>query len=262
MKQRIITAVVALAIFIPIIVLGGWLVQLAAVALALVAMAEVFIMKRQLIISVEALISFVGVASLVLPNLITGWLPGHISPTFAFYGLVLLLLLCTVFFNKSFNFDDAGVYTLAMLYIGFGFHYFVIARYDGLATLFYALLIVWCTDTGAYFIGKYMGKHKLAPHVSPNKTWEGSVGGVVVATVICTIFVAFFPVSHASLVTMVILTIILSIAGQLGDLVESALKRYYGVKDSGKILPGHGGILDRFDSLLFVLPLLHLLAIV
>ncbi|USS86559.1 phosphatidate cytidylyltransferase [Fructilactobacillus cliffordii] len=262
MKQRIITAVVALAIFIPIILMGGWLVELAAVALALVAMAEVFIMKKQIIISVEALIAFVGVAALVLPSLITGWLPANVSPNFAFYILVLLLLLCTVFFNKSFNFDDAGVYTLAMLYIGFGFHYFVMARHDGLVVLFYALLIVWCTDTGAYFIGKYMGKHKLAPHVSPNKTWEGSVGGVLVATIVCTVYVMFFPVSHASLMTMILLTVILSIAGQLGDLVESALKRYYGVKDSGKILPGHGGILDRFDSLLFVLPLLHLLGIV
>ncbi|USS85432.1 phosphatidate cytidylyltransferase [Fructilactobacillus myrtifloralis] len=262
MKQRIITAIVALAIFIPIILMGGWLIELAAVALALVAMAEIFIMKKQIIISVEALIAFIGVAALVLPNLATGLLPAYLTPSVAFYGLVLLLLLCTVFFHKSFNFDDAGVYTLAMLYIGFGFHYFVVARHDGLAVLFYALLIVWCTDTGAYFVGKYFGKHKLAKYVSPNKTWEGSVGGVVIATVVCSIYVTFFPVSPAGLIPMIGLTVILSVAGQLGDLVESALKRYYGVKDSGKILPGHGGILDRFDSLLFVLPVLHLLGIV
>jgi len=84
----------------------------------------------------------------------------------------------------------------------------------------------------------------------------------VIATIVCTIYLYFFPISGINLIVMIGFTIILSIFGQLGDLVESALKRFYGVKDSGKILPGHGGILDRFDSLLFVLPVLHLLGIV
>ncbi len=108
-------------------------------------------------------------------------------------------------------------------------------------------------------IGRKLGRHKLAPHISPNKTWEGSIGGTLVATVIVGLYAYFYPQGNYSLLTTILLIVIVSVIGQFGDLVESALKRYYGVKDSGKILPGHGGILDRFDSLLLVLPALHLL---
>ncbi|WP_429970807.1 phosphatidate cytidylyltransferase [Fructilactobacillus sp. Tb1] len=262
MKQRIITAIVALLIFIPVIVTGGYVIDFAAIVLGVIAMSEVFIMKKKMILSIEALISYIGVACIIVPTNFANVLPDYLSPAFVFYILVMLLLLATVFSKNKFNFDDAGVYTLAMLYIGFGFHYFIVARQDSLTTLLYALFIVWCTDSGAYFVGKYFGKNKLAKHISPNKTWEGSIGGTVIATIVCSIYLYFFPISGISLIAMVGFTIILSIFGQLGDLVESALKRFYGVKDSGKILPGHGGILDRFDSLLFVLPLLHLLGIV
>ena len=105
-------------------------------------------------------------------------------------------------------------------------------------------------------IGRKIGKHKLAPHISPNKTWEGSIGGTVVAVIVAAIYLYFFPQKY-SYGVMVALTLLFSIGGQLGDLIESALKRHYGVKDSGKILPGHGGIFDRFDSIMFVLPLMH-----
>lgn len=262
MKQRIITAIIALMVFIPVIFIGGILVDITAVVLGLVALSEVVIMRKKLLISMEAIIAFLGVVCLIIPANFSNLLPDYLSPAFLFYVLVILLLLATVFSKNRFNFDDVAVYTLAMLYIGFGFHYFIVARQDSLTTLLYALFIVWCTDSGAYFVGKYFGKHKLAKHISPNKTWEGSIGGTVIATIVCTIFVIFYPVSGISTFSMLIFTIILSIFGQLGDLVESALKRFYDVKDSGKILPGHGGILDRFDSLLFVLPLLHLLGIV
>lgn len=136
-----------------------------------------------------------------------------------------------------------------------------LTRDAGLYYVLFALLIVWSTDTGAYFIGRQFGKHKLAPHVSPNKTVEGFIGGIVSAIIIAGGF--FYLMNLSGNIGLVILAlIVLSIFGQLGDLVESALKRFYGVKDSGKILPGHGGILDRFDSLLFVLPLLHILQII
>ena len=124
--------------------------------------------------------------------------------------------------------------------------------------MLYALLIVWITDSGAYLIGRKIGKNKLAPHISPNKTWEGSIGGSLSTVVIVGAYLYFaqaaFPYSFS---TMLLWTLVFSVGGQLGDLIESAFKRHYGVKDSGKILPGHGGILDRFDSLLFVLPLMH-----
>ena len=116
----------------------------------------------------------------------------------------------------------------------------------------------WVNDTGAYCTGVLFGKHPLFKRISPKKSWEGSIGGSLSAVVIVGAYLYFvqaaFPYSFS---TMLLWTLVFSVGGQLGDLIESAFKRHYGVKDSGKILPGHGGILDRFDSLLFVLPLMH-----
>lgn len=262
MKTRVLTAIIALLLFVPIVLLGGIFIQIGAIALGIVAMSEVLIMKKKLVISPEAILSFIGVTLLIAPSNWFNDLPSFLSVNFLFYLVVMLLMLRNVVTKNIFSFDDAGVITIAMLYIGMGFHYFIAARHVGIAVLFYALFIVWLTDSGAYIFGKKFGKHKLAPHVSPNKTWEGSICGSLLATIIATAWMYYFSVGHTSLLVAVIVTLVLSIAGQFGDLVESALKRYYQVKDSGKILPGHGGILDRFDSLLFVLPLLHLFGII
>ena len=240
MKTRIITAVVALAIFIPLIVYGGWPLTIAAVVLGMIAMGEILSMKKMFLTS----------------------FPSHITRLFAMYVMVLLLLLHTVVHKQRFSFDDAGVLALGMLYIGIGFNNFLAARAVSFTTLLYAMLIVWLTDSGAYLFGRKLGKHKLAPRVSPNKTWEGSICGTLLATVVLAVYLYFFPVGYHNWGLMVFLTLLLSILGQFGDLVESALKRFYGVKDSGKILPGHGGILDRFDSMLLVMPALYLLGII
>ena len=261
MRTRIITAVVALAIFIPLIVYGHWPLTIAAVALGIVAMSEILVMKKMFVISFEAIVSYLGVALLILPDSWLDFLPSVATRWFGFYVLVVLLLLHTVLRKQRFTVDDVGVLTLAMLYIGMGFHYFVVARSINFITLLYGMLIVWLTDSGAYLIGRKIGKNKLAPKISPNKTWEGSIGGTVAATIILAIYLYIWPVGGAWL-PMVLLTIVLSIMGQFGDLIESSLKRFYGVKDSGKILPGHGGILDRFDSMLIVMPMLHLLGII
>ena len=239
MRTRIITAVVALAIFIPLIVYGHWPLTIAAVALGIVAMSEILVMKKMFVISFEAIVSYLGVALLILPDSWLDFLPSVATRWFGFYVLVVLLLLHTVLRKQRFTFDDVGVLTLAMLYIGMGFHYFVVARSVNFITLLYGMLIVWLTDSGAYLIGRKIGKNKLAPKISPNKTWEGSIGGTVAATIILAIYLYIWPVGGAWL-PMVLLTIVLSIMGQFGDLIESSLKRFYGVKDSGKILPGHG----------------------
>ncbi|GAY73125.1 phosphatidate cytidylyltransferase [Lentilactobacillus kosonis] len=262
MKQRVITAVVALIIFIPIIIAGGIWTDLAALVLGIVAMSEILVMKKKLLISFESILSFLGVSTLIIPDTWLNMLPDHIDRMFLFYIFVLLLLLLTVFSKNKFTFDDVGVLTLGMIYIGLGFHYFTLARDLSLTTLLYALFIVWVTDSGAYLFGRSFGKHKLAPHISPNKTWEGSILGSLSAIVLCSLFLMVYPINSMSIVPIVVVTALLSIAGQFGDLIESALKRYYDVKDSGKILPGHGGILDRFDSLLLVLPILHLVGII
>lgn len=260
LKQRVITAVVALIIFIPIVFLGGTLIEIAALALAVVAMSEVLIMKRILLVTPEAIISILGTLFLVAPKSWMHDLPSQINTPFVSLIFAIALMVRVVFSKNRFNFDDAGVLTLTMLYIGFGFNMFVQARTVGLGMLIYLLLTVWSTDSGAYLVGRKIGKTKLAPQISPNKTWEGSIGGTVVAIIVGIIF-SVTGLIHYGILATILMTLFLSIAGQLGDLVESSLKRYYGVKDSGRILPGHGGILDRFDSLLLVLPMAYLLGL-
>lgn len=172
--------------------------------------------------------------------------------------IVMLLLSYTVLLKNKFTFDHAGFILLAALYVGMGFFFFIETRDspNGLINILYVFLIVWATDTGAYFIGRSFGKRKLWPEISPKKTIEGALGGIVLATLTGVIYHLITPFSYP-IIIIIGVTMLASIFGQIGDLVESALKRHYGVKDSGDILPGHGGILDRFDSLLFVFPLLH-----
>lgn len=257
MRQRVITAVVALLIFIPILYFGSFWIDIAAVALALVALSEFFIMRRKIIVSLEAFIGAIGIVTTVLPAASFKWLPGTLTQGDLLGIVIAALLVLTVTSKNKTSYDDIGVTALSIIYIGTGFHYLAAIRnQDGFAMLMFALLVVWLTDSGAYTFGRMIGKHKLWPAISPNKTWEGSIAGVVVAMIFAAIYVQFVDLGHGAPMMMLI-AFCLSIWGQLGDLAESALKRYYGVKDSGKILPGHGGILDRFDSLLFVLPMIH-----
>jgi phosphatidate cytidylyltransferase len=121
--------------------------------------------------------------------------------------------------------------------------------------LMYALLVNWCGDIGAYYTGRRLGKHKLAPQVSPNKTWEGAAGSVVASVLLAGGYLVDF--LHVPIPEVIALTVVVNIAGQLGDLVESSAKRGAGVKDSGSLLPGHGGFLDRVDSTLFALPVVY-----
>lgn len=127
---------------------------------------------------------------------------------------------------------------------------------EGYKLVFFLLLVVWLGDSGAYYVGKQFGKHKLSPRISPKKTIEGLIGGVsasiITAIVIHFTFFPKFPLLHA-----VIAGILLSIAGVIGDLAESMWKRSAAVKDSGTLIPGHGGFLDRFDSIFFTAPILY-----
>lgn len=258
MKQRVITAIVALVIFIPLIFVGGMPFDILVVAMGLVATSELLMMKKKLLVSFEAIISYLLTAVFLVPSAWLNFLPQNITHLDLAYFLILLLLLNSVFTRNRFSFDDAGTLTIGSIYIGLGFHYMMGARQNSIWMIFFALFIVWITDSGAYLIGRKLGKHKLAPNISPNKTWEGSIGGTIATVIIVGLYV-FFLQEHFtySLPLMLLMVLILSIAGQFGDLAESAYKRYFDVKDSGKILPGHGGILDRFDSILFVLPLMH-----
>ena len=157
------------------------------------------------------------------------------------------------------------VYTGGMLSYGYAirYHPYAVGAAAGTTLLFLPLLLTWAQDTGAYAVGRTMGRRKLIPKVSPGKTVEGAIGGIVVTLLVCWVYVRFVLVPYAQLALapadIIIFAIVISVAAQIGDLAESLLKREAGVKDSSRIIPGHGGVLDRFDSLLFVLPVAYML---
>ena len=152
-----------------------------------------------------------------------------------------------------------------VIYIGLGLSWLVRLRYEdpenGAVLILFMLSVIWTGDASAYFIGRGFGRIPLAPEISPKKTVEGSIGGFLVSLVTGTLF-GFFFMETRSMATVLILAAVVSVAGQVGDLAESALKRSSGVKDSSKALPGHGGFLDRLDSLITAAPFLWVAIVV
>lgn len=152
--------------------------------------------------------------------------------------------------------------TLSFAY-GLRYHRYTLTEAAGTALLFFPVVLTWASDIGAYFVGRAIGRRKLIAAVSPGKTVEGAVGGLLLTVVAAWAYVAFVlrPVAHLSLTPagIVLFGVVISVAAQLGDLAESLFKREAGVKDSSRMIPGHGGVLDRVDSLLFVLPVAFLL---
>jgi len=157
------------------------------------------------------------------------------------------------------------LYTGAMLSFVYGlrYHRFAIGSEAGALLVFFPVALTWINDTGAYFVGRMVGKRKLMPSVSPGKTVAGAVGGTVVCVVGAWWYAAYLLGPRAglglSLPSVIIVGVLVSVVAQVGDLVESMLKREAGVKDSSRLIPGHGGVLDRTDSLLFSIPIAYVL---
>ena len=155
--------------------------------------------------------------------------------------------------------SDIGKAVFGPLYVGIPLTMLLhIDRYypKGSIWIFFLLTVIFASDTGAFYAGKFFGKHKLYEAISPGKTWEGAIGGLLSSLIIAFFFLKIIAL-HGLDIVILIMTASLSVAGQIGDLSESMLKRNFGVKDSGHILPGHGGILDRIDGLLFGIPVLY-----
>ncbi|HLO12356.1 MAG TPA: phosphatidate cytidylyltransferase [Pseudoneobacillus sp.] len=262
MKQRIITAVIAAAIFLPIVIHDGIPFIILTYLIASVGLYELLKMKNINLFTLPGMISLILLWILLLPEQYQNYLLdlNYTKVELSFLA-ILLFLTYTVATKNRFTFEDVAFCVLSSIYVGLGFYYFIVTREAGLPYIFYSLFMIWATDSGAYFIGKALGKRKLWPEISPNKTVEGSIGGVICALVVAVLFSLYTNI-NATILELLVITIVLSIFGQIGDLVESALKRHYNVKDSGNLLPGHGGILDRFDSLLFVWPLLSFLHLI
>jgi len=259
MKQRVITAIIFGTILILFTIVGGIPFIVLTYIFASIAVFELLKMRNVKLFSIPGLLSYLLLWVFLLPSKYQDLL-NHLNLTkmeFTFL-IVLLFLTYTVLTKNKFTFDDVAYSILSILYVGMGFYYFMETRNGGLVYIFYSLFIIWATDSGAYFTGRAIGNRKLWPEISPNKTIEGFIGGIISAVIVSILF-DIFTEMNVPILWLSIVTIFLSIFGQVGDLVESALKRHYQVKDSGHILPGHGGILDRFDSLLFVWPLIHFL---
>lgn len=189
-----------------------------------------------------ALIASPFTSSLIMPGLLVGLMAVFSIPLLADVPLRDCL--------KNGSFTVTG-----LLYIGLTLSYLVLTRLlpEGEWFIIFLLLVTWAGDTGAYYVGTLCGQHALAPRISPKKTVEGLIGGMTVATIAAYVARWWF-LPALSLFDCLILPLLLTGAGLWGDLVESAIKRSAGVKDSGGLLPGHGGMLDRIDSLLFTAP--------
>ena len=241
MKKRVISAVVALAIIISLIALGGIYFKIGMAVLSILSMYEILKLRKELPI-------FIKVISYVLITLSVIFSDVSLLPI-----ILITMSILLVFFDKSeYNVNDFTFVTAFLVLLSTVFTYFIYIRNEDVNILIYLLLITILTDTFALFGGKLFGKHKLIEKVSPKKTIEGSIIGSTFGTIIPSIYYIYMVDPGANILTVIFMTLILSIIGQLGDLVFSSIKRYFNIKDFSNIMPGHGGILDRIDSITMV----------
>lgn len=258
MKQRIITGLIAGIAFLTCMIIGGPWYQGLLVVLALIGFYEFVRMNHLKWWSLTSLLGFVGIIYFVFP-----WKGFDIvlEPRLIWLFMFLLLSI-TVITKNRIDIDRVAVIFLGAVYIGMGFQAMIDARFTADEHgLFWTLLLfgcIWASDSGAYFAGRAWGKHKLWPAISPNKTIEGALGGVALAVVVAIVFALIQP-DLLSISKACGIGLAAAVVGQLGDLIQSAYKRVRGIKDSGSLLPGHGGVLDRCDSWLIVFPFIELL---
>jgi phosphatidate cytidylyltransferase len=176
----------------------------------------------------------------------------------AFCIIITFIIFLWTINNNSFEVINVAKVAFGFLYIPFLISHFILIRNldKGVYWVLFVLVIAFAGDITALYIGKYFGKHKLIPLVSPGKTVEGTIGLILGSTLACLLF-GYYIFPHISLFHIAVLAFVGSIIGQLGDLSESAIKRNYGLKDASSILPGHGGVLDRMDCLLFIVPFVY-----
>lgn len=255
MKVRVISAVVALAIFIPILLAGGMIFDIAICILAILALKEFMDIKetKKTIPDFMKFVSYLLIVLIVLFNLNSSELVFAIDYKVVSALLLGCLLPVIVYHDrKLYSVNDAFYLIGGIFFLGTSFSLFSLLRSTGLTYVIYLLLISMITDTYAYITGMLIGRHKLLPDVSPKKTWEGSIGGTVMGTIVGVTYYMTVIDPFVSPVGIILTTVFLSIVGQFGDLVFSSIKRYFGKKDFSNIMPGHGGILDRLDSVIFI----------
>jgi len=262
LKQRLVTGVIAAFVFLGVLLLGGYAYAALIAALAILGYHEFVRLNKidgfgsGIYVGYVAVLLFVILSDRIIP----GFTIGHDQ---LIWTTMLVFLALTVFLHSKTNLHKIAILFVGVLYIGYGFHYMLVTRLmpeDGLLWSLFIYGCIWLTDSGAYFTGMLLGRHPLAPSISPKKTIEGAIGGVVIAMLFAVSFVLLSG-GPTDIGRAILLAAMIAVIGQIGDLIQSAYKRLQGVKDSGTLLPGHGGVLDRVDSWLIVFPAIHLLGL-
>lgn len=244
MKTRIFSAIVMILLFVPLLIIGGYPFRIAGTILAVLSIRDLFKLNKCPLL--------IKLVSYVICGLIT-WGLFEINAKlliilFLFYGVTMIL------YNKikDYSYKDSLWIMCVTLVVGLIYNNFINVRMldNGKMVLLYLFIISSMTDTFALFCGMKFGKHKLAKEISPKKTVEGAIGGSLIGTILATTFYSFFVGGFSF--EIILYTFILTMIGQIGDLYFSSIKREHDIKDFSNLIPGHGGILDRLDSVLFI----------
>jgi phosphatidate cytidylyltransferase len=260
--KRIWTALVGLPLFVLLIYYAPpFLFFLAVLVVALVGQSECYNMLEAEGLKIQR---FLGL--LLGALIIRGFYYGDFSLIHRtiFAALLLVLIFRTLSPRPvTHAVREIGMTLIGLFWVCFFFGHLVLIREQPLGSgwIFFLFLVVWAGDTGAYYVGRYAGRRKLFEKISPNKTIEGAVGGLCSSVIGAVLGWGLFLSPDYSFTQAVVLGALLAVVGQMGDLVESLLKRSAGVKDSGSLFPGHGGVLDRFDGILLSAPVLYYLII-
>lgn len=256
MKTRTISAIIALAILIPVIIKGGSLFNLVSYIIGLIGLKEFIDIKSKkkevpLLISV---IAFILMSLLILVDVSSLSILYSLDYRVLAALFLAFLLPVVIYHNqKKYSINDAFYMIGGVLFLGISLALLIMLRHLDLKLFIFLFTITITTDIFAYISGRLIGKHKILSEISPNKTWEGLIIGTIMGVFISAIFYHTCINPELSKTTLLLICTFLSLLGQLGDLTFSAIKRYFKEKDFGNIMPGHGGILDRLDSIIFVI---------
>lgn len=252
MGVRTLSSLVGLSLLLGIIYLGGPYIAMGSFLITMMGLNEFYMAFRDHAIKPVA---WVGYLSILLLYLCSWFWNDPIALSMVLF-VMMLSLMVHYLFRHGVRIEDVGVTIVGALYIGFNLHHIVrVAEMDHFFYIGYVFILAWGTDTCAYFAGYFLGKRKLWEEVSPKKTIEGAVGGIIGATLLAALYAFWF--DQAFIIYAIPLGIIGSVLSQIGDLMASKIKRYVNIKDYGHIMPGHGGILDRFDSIILTAPFVY-----
>lgn len=247
LSKRILSGIIGLVLLIVVISKGGYFLSLSVYLISLIGLREFYKAIERNKFNPICELGYIWTTGLFINSLYT------FNYLEILLTLITIILLVLTVIQKNITIEDVSMTILGMIYIPFFLFYVV--RLDGSVYTWLIFIIAFGTDTFAYIAGNLFGKKKLCPEISPNKTIAGAIGGIIGSIILTIIFSIYF--QPYNIVKMIILSIICSILSQLGDLTASKIKRATGIKDYGFIMPGHGGVLDRFDSIIFTAPVVY-----